>query len=53
MKLVEGKKKLDHVLSRIAKDQNFYGSKAKKGAAESSMIGAATKVHNSSKKFII
>ena len=41
------------MLSRVAKDQNFYGSKAKKGAVEGSMTRAATKVHNNSKKFII
>jgi len=41
------------VLSRVAKDQKFYKRKEKKGAAEGSMIRVATKVHNSSKKFII
>ena len=51
--LLEGKKKLDHVLSRVAKDQNLYGSKAKQGVTEGSMTRAATKVHNSSKNFII
>ena len=40
-------------MSRIAKDQTFYSNKAKQGAAEGSMTRAATKVHNSSKKFII
>ena len=44
---------LDHVLLRVAKDHNFYGRKAKKGAAEGSMIRATSKEHNSSKKFII
>jgi len=41
------------VLSRVAKDQNFYGSKENQGAAEGSMTRAATKVHNNNKKFII
>ena len=53
IELLEGKKKLDHVLSRVTKDQNFYERKAKQGAAEGSMTRATTKVHNSSKKFII
>ena len=51
LKLIE--KKLDHVFSRIAKDQTFYGIKAKQGAAEGSMTREATKVHNNSKNFII
>ena len=42
-------KKLDHVLSRIEKDQNFYGIKVKQGAAEGSMTRAVTKVQNSNK----
>ena len=53
MELLEGKKKLDHVLSRVAKDKNFYGRKAKQGAADGRMTREATKVHNSSNKFII
>ena len=43
---------LDHVLSRATKDQNFYGSKAKQGAAEGNMKRVATKVHKSKKNFI-
>ena len=41
------------MLSKVAKDQTFYGRKEKKGAAKGSMTRAKTKVHNSSKKFII
>ena len=44
MKLLEGKKKLDHVLSRVAKDQTFLGRKEKQGATKGSMTRAATKV---------
>ena len=40
---------LDHVLSRVAKDQTFYGSKAKQGAAEGIMTRAETKVHKNNK----
>ena len=53
IELLEGEKKLDHVLSRVVKDQTFYVRKAKQVVAEGSMTRAATKVHNSSKKFII
>ena len=53
IKLLEGKKKLDHVLSRVGKDQSFYGSKAKQGAEEGSMTRAATKVHKNNNNFII
>ena len=41
------------MLSRVAKDQTFYGSKEKQGAVEGSMTREAAKVHNSNKKFII
>ena len=53
IEILEGKNKLDHVLSRAAKDQTLLGSKAKQGEAEGSMTREATKVHKSSKKFII
>ena len=53
IELLESKKKLDHVLSRVAKDHNFYGRKSKQGVAEGNMTRAATKVHNNSKNFII
>ena len=53
IELLEGKKKLDHVLSRIAKDQTFYGIKEKQGATKGSMKRVATKVQKRSINFII